>query len=48
MSRARLVTLVAVGIALILLIASYWVIPAAFRYIQKQDCIAAGYTSCVQ
>jgi len=48
MNRGRLVTLIAIGITLLLLALGAWLYPMVFRYIQKQDCIAAGYTSCVQ
>jgi len=48
MNRTRLVTLVGIAIALLILVLGYWFYPVFFRYIQRQDCIAAGYTSCVQ
>jgi len=48
MSRSRLIGLIGFGLAVLLLVVGYWLYPVFFRYLQKQDCIAAGYTSCVQ
>ena len=48
MNRSRLIAGAAVGLILLVLALGYWLYPLFFHYLQKQDCIAAGYTSCVQ
>lgn len=48
MTRPRLVALCAIALVVFLLAAGVWLYPIFARYLQKQDCIAQGYTSCVQ
>jgi hypothetical protein len=46
MKRNRLLTALIVGSVFGGVALMFWIYPFFFRYLQKQDCIAAGYTSC--
>jgi len=48
MKHSQIVMLVSIGVALLILVLIYWLFPVFAHYLQKQDCIAAGYSSCVQ
>jgi hypothetical protein len=41
-----LIWIVSIGVAVVLLGLTVWLYPVFYRYLQKQDCIAQGYTSC--